>query len=74
MSESELKCSFCGKSRDSVEKLIAGPNVYICNECITISYEILSDDEDTISNRDDQNMPPQEIHAYLDEYIRTNRN
>ena len=71
MSESELKCSFCGKSRDSVEKLIAGPNVYICNECITISYEILSDNEDIISTGVDlKNMPtPQEIHAYLDEYI-----
>jgi len=39
--EQSLNCSFCGKSRDNVEKLIAGPGVYICNECITISYEIL---------------------------------
>ena len=36
-----LNCSFCGKSRDSVEKLIAGPNVYICNECVVLSYNIV---------------------------------
>ncbi len=71
MSEAELNCSFCGKSRDSVEKLIAGPSVYICNECITISYEILTDDVETIDEAIDlKNVPtPQEIHAYLDEYI-----
>lgn len=71
MSENNLKCSFCGKSRDSVEKLIAGPNVYICNECITISYEILT--EDTASTKEkslDSSIPtPQEIHAFLDTYI-----
>lgn len=71
MSESELNCSFCGKSRDSVEKLIAGPSVYICNECITISYEILSDNHiDIDTSIDINNVPtPAEIHAYLDEYI-----
>ena len=71
MSESELNCSFCGKSRDSVEKLIAGPNVYICNECITISYEILSDNDiDVDPSIDIKNVPtPAEIHAFLDEYI-----
>lgn len=71
MSETELNCSFCGKSRDSVEKLIAGPNVYICNECITISYEILTDDTETINEAIDlKNVPtPQEIHAFLDQYI-----
>ena len=71
MSETELNCSFCGKSRDSVEKLIAGPNVYICNECITISYEILTDDTETIDEAIDlKNVPtPQEIHAFLDQYI-----
>ena len=71
MSESELNCSFCGKGRDSVEKLIAGPNVYICNECITISYEILSDSPDEIDSAIDlNNVPsPQEIHAFLDQYI-----
>ena len=38
-----LNCSFCGKSRDSVERLIAGPNVYICNECIVLSYNIVQE-------------------------------
>ena len=36
-----LSCNFCGKSRDDVQKLIAGPGVYICDECVTISYEII---------------------------------
>lgn len=69
MSEN-LNCSFCGKSRDSVEKLIAGPSVYICNECITISYEILSDKDDTeIETKMDTVPTPQEIHTFLDQYI-----
>lgn len=71
MSESELNCSFCGKSRDSVEKLIAGPSVYICNECITISYEILAVDDVEVNPAIDlNNVPtPEEIHSFLDEYI-----
>jgi len=40
-----LNCNFCGKSRDQVEKLIAGPNVYICNECISLSYNIIEKEE-----------------------------
>jgi len=39
-----LRCSFCGKSHDEVKKLIAGPTVYICNECIDICNEIIRDD------------------------------
>jgi ATP-dependent Clp protease ATP-binding subunit ClpX len=71
MSETNLKCSFCGKSRDSVEKLIAGPSVYICNECITISYEILSEDpnENNETHHADNIPIPQEIHQFLDQYI-----
>tara|TARA_R110000744_G_scaffold142707_6_gene254430 strand:- start:624 stop:1898 length:1275 start_codon:yes stop_codon:yes gene_type:complete len=67
-----LNCSFCSKNRDEVEKLVAGPGVYICNECITISYEIL-DDESGLINSDANilaDVPiPSEIHAYLDLYI-----
>ena len=37
-----LSCNFCGKNRDQVEKLIAGPSVYICDECIKISYDIIN--------------------------------
>ena len=40
-SDKSLTCNFCGKHREDVEKLIAGPGVYICNECVTISYEII---------------------------------
>lgn len=71
MTEKTLNCSFCGKSRDQVEKLIAGPGVYICNECITISYEILDDQENSLSvEKTVDNIPsPQEIHSFLNQYI-----
>ena len=69
MTDKKLNCNFCGKSRDQVEKLIAGPNVYICNECITISYEIL-DDQDFQPLHDVGDIPtPKEIHDYLNQYI-----
>ena len=68
---SKLNCNFCGKNRDSVEKLIAGPNVYICNECITLSYKIVIDDIKSDSDTDeDFNLPtPSQIKSFLDEYI-----
>lgn len=71
MTEKTLNCSFCGKSRDQVEKLIAGPGVYICNECIIISYEILDDQENSLSvDKTTDNIPsPQEIHSFLNQYI-----
>ena len=43
-----LTCNFCGKNRDQVEKLIAGPSVYICNECVTISYDIIDRSPDDL--------------------------
>jgi ATP-dependent Clp protease ATP-binding subunit ClpX len=66
-----FNCSFCGKNRDSVEKLIAGPNVYICNECITLSYKIVTESTDeTAPVKSVKDLPtPQEIKQYLDEYI-----
>jgi ATP-dependent Clp protease ATP-binding subunit ClpX len=42
---SELRCSFCGKAQSEVQKLIAGPGIYICNECVGICDQILKDDE-----------------------------
>ncbi len=42
--EKHLRCSFCGKSKDSVRKFISGPSVYICNECIALCNEILAED------------------------------
>ncbi len=68
--EELLACSFCGKSQNDVRKLIAGPGVYICNECIDICNEIINDDErtDTIAAR--TNLPkPAEIKGFLDEYV-----
>jgi ATP-dependent Clp protease ATP-binding subunit ClpX len=64
-----LSCNFCSKNRNEVNKLIAGPNVYICNECIELSYKILDEDftEEDISL--DNVADPKEIRAFLDEYI-----
>lgn len=65
-----LNCSFCGKSRDSVEKLIAGPNVYICNECITLSYNIVQKTVKIAEEAESEVLPtPKEIKEHLDEYI-----
>lgn len=69
--EKHLSCNFCGKNREDVEKLIAGPNVYICDECIKISYNIVKEEQELdISdiNLDDISKP-QEIKNYLDEYV-----
>jgi ATP-dependent Clp protease ATP-binding subunit ClpX len=68
--EELLTCSFCGKSQNDVRKLIAGPGVYICNECIDICNEIINDDEQTATTTVRANLPkPQEIKAFLDEYV-----
>ncbi|MDT8368126.1 MAG: ATP-dependent Clp protease ATP-binding subunit ClpX [Longimicrobiales bacterium] len=69
-SDKHLRCSFCGKSKDSVKKFISGPSVYICNECISLCNEILAEEEDR--EQSDQSVPaptPQEIKAILDEYV-----
>ena len=64
-----LTCGFCGKKRFEVKKLIAGPNSYICNECISISYKIINDEE-IIEEFDFETIPtPQEIKAHLDETV-----
>ena len=66
-----LRCSFCGKSRDNVEKLIAGPSVYICNECIVLSYNIVKKAEEELpEDFDHTKIPtPTEIRQHLDDYI-----
>ena len=69
-SEEILRCSFCGKSQNEVKKLIAGPNVFICNECIDICNEIIHDDERTESVSARAVLPkPHEISQFLDEYV-----
>jgi ATP-dependent Clp protease ATP-binding subunit ClpX len=68
--EEILRCSFCGKSQNEVKKLIAGPSVYICNECIDICNEIINDDEQAENASVRTTLPkPQEIKGFLDEYV-----
>ena len=68
--EELLCCSFCGKSQNDVKKLIAGPGVYVCNECIDICNEIINDDEQTESTATRATLPkPQDIKVFLDEYV-----
>ncbi|MGH9819703.1 MAG: ATP-dependent Clp protease ATP-binding subunit ClpX [Pyrinomonadaceae bacterium] len=68
--EELLCCSFCGKSQNDVRKLIAGPGVYVCNECIDICNEIINDDEQNETATVRTNLPkPQEIKSFLDEYV-----
>jgi ATP-dependent Clp protease ATP-binding subunit ClpX len=65
-----LKCSFCGKSQNDVRKLIAGPTVYICNECIDICNEIITDDQQAEAVASRPPLPkPAEIKSFLDEYV-----
>lgn len=80
--DTRLKCSFCGKTQDQVKKLIAGPEVYICDECVELCNEIL--DEEFLDTKDKESKEtvegetkdelkdipkPHEIKAYLDQYI-----
>ncbi len=68
--EELLCCSFCGKSQNDVKKLIAGPGVYVCNECIDICNEIINDDEQVDTSVTRANLPkPKEIKEFLDEYV-----
>jgi ATP-dependent Clp protease ATP-binding subunit ClpX len=65
-----LRCSFCNKTQDQVRKLIAGPNVYICDECISVCSEIIEEEfVDDISDGTLNLKKPKEIKAYLDEYV-----
>jgi len=69
-SDDTLRCSFCGKSQNEVKKLIAGPTVYICNECIDICIEIISDDAQQEAAAARPPLPkPTEIKTFLDEYV-----
>jgi len=65
-----LKCSFCGKSQKQVKKLIAGPGVYICDECIELCNEIIEEEfADTGDVRFEELPTPHEIRTFLDEYV-----
>ena len=70
-----LRCSFCGKRQDQVERLIVGPNAYICDECIDVCAEIMEEELEyenprNINPFDDINLlKPEEIKHFLDEYV-----
>jgi len=66
----KLRCSFCNKSQEQVRKLIAGPNVYICDECIDICAEIIQDEfDDAVFDTDINLLKPKEIKEFLDDYV-----
>lgn len=65
-----VKCSFCGKSQKQVKKLIAGPGVYVCNECIDLCNEIIDEENVDETQASLEKMPnPREIRAFLDDYV-----
>ena len=69
-SKNTLYCSFCGKSQHEVRKLIAGPNVFICNECVELCMDIIRQESETSVVRSGEGVPaPSEIKAVLDDYV-----
>ena len=66
----QLLCSFCGKSQRQVKKLIAGPGVYICDECIDLCNEIIDEEPTAPAQLDLDNLPrPRDIYAVLNDYV-----
>jgi ATP-dependent Clp protease ATP-binding subunit ClpX len=70
-SSDDLMCSFCGKSQDEVKKLIAGPSVYICDECIQLCNEIIAEEYTQESEEDSSSdlLKPADIKETLDQYV-----
>ena len=74
MNNIDITCSFCGKSHDEVNKIIAGPGVYICDECIGICSEIMEEEFNMYDHEADYEtginlLKPEEIKAFLDDYV-----
>lgn len=68
--EETLRCSFCGKSQKEVKKLIAGNEVYICDECVSLCNEIIEEERFTKIEGMKEDLPtPQEIHRFLNDYV-----
>ncbi|MCE5311815.1 MAG: ATP-dependent Clp protease ATP-binding subunit ClpX, partial [Nitrospiraceae bacterium] len=68
--EAQLVCSFCGKSHDDVKKLIAGPNVHICNECVGLCNEIIAEESHALKKPGSGALAaPAEIHSFLNDYV-----
>ena len=69
-SDKNLRCSFCGKDKETVKKFISGPNVYICNECISLCNEILAEEDERATSEQAIPSPtPEEIKSTLDQYV-----
>ena len=65
-----LYCSFCGKSQHEVRKLIAGPSVYICDECVELCNDIIREELEEVGTGDREQLPtPKDIHAFLDDFV-----
>ncbi len=71
--DEDCNCSFCGRNQDEVEKLIAGPEVFICNECVELCNEIIieggGDEEDFLTEETLPSLQPKEINKHLDDYV-----
>ncbi len=66
----QIRCSFCGKPQDEVKKLIAGPDVYICDECVDLCADIIADGMEEETMADGMKLPtPKEMKAFLDDYV-----
>ena len=66
----QLKCSFCGKNQEQVKRLIAGPNVYICDECVELCDEIIQEEIDEVVEEDTTSLPkPKEMMEILNDYV-----
>jgi ATP-dependent Clp protease ATP-binding subunit ClpX len=65
-----LYCSFCGKSQHEVRKLIAGPSVYICDECVELCNDIIREELEDVGSGEREKLPtPKDIHAFLDDFV-----
>ena len=68
--KNQLKCSFCGKTQEQVKKLVAGPGVYICDECIELCNEIIEEElTDDLGVEIGETLKPKEIRAIIDQYV-----
>ena len=69
-SKNPLYCSFCGKSQNEVRKLIAGPTVFICDECVELCLDIIGEENKSLLRKSGDNVPtPKEIRKVLDDYV-----
>ena len=69
-SKNTLFCSFCGKSQHEVKKLIAGPTVFICDECVELCMDIIREEAKNFDDKASDSVPsPEEIYSVLDDYV-----